>query len=71
MRFELFTLSALMVVLLALAGCQAAEGLEATEPTLEAAVASGKPAVLHVAVDAAANTQPPGYDLYVQSHSAR
>jgi pimeloyl-ACP methyl ester carboxylesterase len=38
MRLELFALSALMVVLLALTACQAAEQLEALEPTLEAAV---------------------------------
>jgi pimeloyl-ACP methyl ester carboxylesterase len=35
MRLELFALSALMVMLLALTACQAAEQLEATEPTLE------------------------------------
>jgi len=38
MRLELFILSALMVVLLALTACQAAEQLEAAVPTLEAAL---------------------------------
>jgi pimeloyl-ACP methyl ester carboxylesterase len=38
MRLTLFTLSALMMILLALTACQAAERLEALEPTLEAAL---------------------------------
>jgi pimeloyl-ACP methyl ester carboxylesterase len=46
MRFELFTLSVLMVVLLALAGCQTAEQLETIESTVVATLTedSGPPA---------------------------
>ncbi len=40
MRLEVFTISALAVMLLALTACQTAGGLEALEPTLEAAVAA-------------------------------
>lgn len=36
---------------------------------LEAAMASGLPAVLHVEVDPAANVDPPGMDLWVGSHA--
>lgn len=38
-------------------------------PALEAALASGLPAVLHVEVDPVANIDPPGMDLWVGSHS--
>lgn len=38
MRLTLFTLSALMIILLALTACQTAGGLETLEPTAEAAI---------------------------------
>lgn len=37
-------------------------------PALEAAVASGLPAVIHVEVDPVANIDPPGMELWVGSH---
>lgn len=42
---------------------------EEIRPALEEAVASGLPAVLHVEVDAVANIDPPGMDLWVGTHA--
>jgi len=39
-------------------------------PALEAAVRSGRPAVIHVDVDPAANVDPPGMDLWVGTHAS-
>jgi acetolactate synthase-1/2/3 large subunit len=52
-------------------GCFGAYVREPREirPALEAALASGLPAVLHVEVDPVANIDPPGMDLWVGSHS--
>jgi acetolactate synthase-1/2/3 large subunit len=49
-------------------GCygEKVDDLEQLTPALERAVASGKPAVLHVVVDTALNANPPGYKEFRQ-----
>jgi thiamine pyrophosphate-dependent acetolactate synthase large subunit-like protein len=39
-------------------------------PALDRCLASGLPAVIHAEVDAQANINPPGMELWVGSHSA-
>jgi len=47
-------------------GCysERVEVIEQFLPALQRAVASGKPALLHVAVDPALNADPPGYKQF-------
>jgi acetolactate synthase-1/2/3 large subunit len=47
-------------------GCHAekVDDVEQMLPALERAVASGKPALLHVTVDSALNADPPGYKQF-------
>ena len=52
-------------------GChgERVERLEQLAPALERAVASGKPALIHVQVDAELNTKPPGWEQFRQARS--
>lgn len=54
-------------------GCFGAyvEKIEDVAPAIEAAFASNLPAVLHVVVDADANANPPGSDVWAATHSAK
>jgi acetolactate synthase-1/2/3 large subunit len=54
-------------------GChgERVERIEEMEPALARAVASGKPAVLHVQVDSQLNTQPPGWEQFRKARSVQ
>jgi acetolactate synthase-1/2/3 large subunit len=54
-------------------GCYAerVERIEQLAPALERAVATGRPALLHVQVDRALNTTPPGYEQFRKARSVQ
>jgi len=54
-------------------GChgERVEKIEDLEPALDRAIASGKPAVIHVQVDRELNTKPPGWEQFRQARSVQ
>ena len=54
-------------------GChgERVDRIEDLTPALERAVASGKPAVLHVQVDRELNTRPPGWEQFRKARSVQ